>query len=86
MGFAFYRSTLRWAEYQAQTYRCLVLRSIYVFHLRERSSSPAFLPGELCCQAQASIERCNSGHLPHLSQPEVLVQKIRETVQKVVGK
>ncbi|CAF9910019.1 hypothetical protein IMSHALPRED_008531 [Imshaugia aleurites] len=35
--------------------------------------------------AKAQVEQCRSGHSPHLSQPEMLVQKIHEACQKAVA-
>ena len=35
--------------------------------------------------AKAQVERCSSGHSPHLSQPEMLVEKIHEASQKAVA-
>ncbi|KAI4131356.1 MAG: hypothetical protein LQ338_001241 [Usnochroma carphineum] len=36
-------------------------------------------------QAGATVERCSSGHSPHLSQPEVLVKKIHEASTRAVA-
>lgn len=35
--------------------------------------------------AKARVEMCSSGHSPHLSQPDMLVQKIHEAAQKAIG-
>ena len=35
--------------------------------------------------SNAQVEKCSSGHSPHLSQPKMLVQKIHEAAQKVVA-
>ena len=35
--------------------------------------------------AKAQAERCNSGHSPMLSQTNMLVRKVVETVQKAVA-
>ena len=34
---------------------------------------------------KAQVERCNSGHSPQLSQPEMLVQKIDDAVKRVMS-
>ncbi|CAD6591815.1 MAG: hypothetical protein ASARMPREDX12_005423 [Alectoria sarmentosa] len=39
----------------------------------------------LAASAEARVERCSSGHSPHLSQPEMLVQKIHEASLKAVA-
>lgn len=35
--------------------------------------------------AKARVEKCTSGHSPHLSQPEMLVHKVHEAAQKAVA-
>lgn len=35
--------------------------------------------------AKAQVEKCSSGHSPHLSQPDMLVEKIHEATQKAVA-
>ena len=35
--------------------------------------------------AKVQVEKCSSGHSPHLSQPEMLVQRIHEASQKAVA-
>ena len=35
--------------------------------------------------AKAQVEKCSSGHSPHLSQPDMLIEKIHEAAQKAVA-
>ncbi|KAI4170023.1 MAG: hypothetical protein LQ343_005272 [Gyalolechia ehrenbergii] len=37
-------------------------------------------------KAGATVERCSSGHSPHLGQPQMLVQKVHEAAQRAVSK
>ena len=34
--------------------------------------------------AKSSVEKCNSSHSPHLSQPDMLVKQIHDTTQRAL--
>ena len=45
-------------------------------------AAPVQYQERFAASAGSQVERCNSGHSPHLSQPQMLVRKIHEAVQK----
>ena len=46
---------------------------------------PAQYQESFAAMAKARVEKCSSGHSPHLSQPDMLVEMIHEAAQKAVA-
>jgi len=55
--------------------------STYLICENDQAAPPAFQE-MFAASAKAQVERCNSGHSPHLSQPQMLVQKICDASQR----
>ena len=58
--------------------------STYLICENDQAVPPA-MQEMFAASAQAHVEKCSSGHSPHLSQPEMLVQKIHEASQKAIA-
>ncbi|KAL9138777.1 MAG: hypothetical protein Q9175_000043 [Cornicularia normoerica] len=58
--------------------------STYLICENDKAAAPQYQE-MFAASAKAQVERCSSGHSPHLSQPEMLVQKIHKASQKAVA-
>ncbi|KAL8706574.1 MAG: hypothetical protein Q9201_000387 [Fulgogasparrea decipioides] len=58
--------------------------STYLICENDQAVPPAFQE-TFATTAKAHIERCDSGHSPQLSQPQLLVRKIDEVAQKAIA-
>ena len=59
--------------------------STYLITENDQAVPPQF-QGMFAAKAKAKVETCTSGHSPHLSQPQMLINKIDEAVQKTIFK
>ena len=59
--------------------------STYLICENDQAAPPQY-QGMFAATAGAHIERCSSGHSPHLSQPEMLVGKIHDVAQDVIAR
>lgn len=57
--------------------------STYLICEKDQAAPPKYQE-MFAASAKAQVKRCSSGHSPHLSQPEMLVQNIQEASQKAV--
>ncbi|KAE8325072.1 Alpha/beta hydrolase fold-1 [Aspergillus sergii] len=55
------------------------VKSVYLV-CEEDQVIPAFLQEELAGLAGSRVQRCNAGHMPHLSQPSRVVEVIKDAV------
>ena len=58
--------------------------STYLICENDKAAPPQYQE-MFAASAKAHVEKCGSGHSPHLSQPEMLVQKIHEAAQQAVA-
>ena len=58
--------------------------STYLICENDHAVSPQYQE-MFAASAKSQVERCSSGHSPHLSQPGMLVQKIHQASQKAVA-
>lgn len=58
--------------------------STYLICENDQAAPPQYQE-MFAASAKAQVQRCSSGHSPHLSQPEMLVEKIHEASQKAVA-
>lgn len=77
-------------SYQVQTVKLKrtaawhYIPSTYLICENDQAAPPAFQE-TFAASAKAQIERCDSGHSPHLSQPQMLIQKICEASQRAAA-
>lgn len=58
--------------------------STYLICENDKAAPPQYQE-MFAASAKAHVEKCSSGHSPHLSQPEMLVQKVHEAAQQAVA-
>lgn len=76
-------------SYQVQTTKLThaawrYIPSTYLICENDQAAPPEYQE-TFAANIKAQVERCSSGHSPHLSQPETLVRKIHEASQKAVA-
>ena len=58
--------------------------STYLICENDQAAPPQYQE-MFAASAKSEVKRCNSGHSPQLSQPDMLVQKIHEASEKAVA-